>query len=121
MVAPSAHLWIVSTEEAAVPRKLECNCDNAMDSHHSWSSNSRWVVFSTKRMSPLFSRPHLAFVGADGRCGKPFVLPQRDPTFYDSQLLTYTIPTLATGPVPVSQAALVKAIKSEHHRDLQLP
>jgi hypothetical protein len=87
----------------------------------SWSSNSRWVVFSTKRMSPLFSRPHLAYVGADGRCGKPFVLPQRDPTFYDSQLLTYTIPTLATGPMRVSQAALVRAIKSEHHRDLQLP
>jgi hypothetical protein len=101
-------------------RKLEINSPEC-ESWLSWSSNSRWVVFSTKRMSPLFSRPHLAYVGADGRCGKPFVLPQRDPTFYDSQLLTYTIPTLATGPVRVSQAALVKAIKSEHHRDLQLP
>lgn len=101
-------------------RKLEISSSES-ESWLSWSSNSRWVVFSTKRMSPLFSRPHLAYVGADGRCGKPFVLPQRDPTFYDSQLLTYTIPTLATGPVPVSQAALVRAIKSGHHRDLQLP
>jgi hypothetical protein len=101
-------------------RKLEINSPEC-ESWLSWSSNSRWVVFSSKRMSPLFSRPHLAYVGADGRCGKPFVLPQRDPTFYDSQLLTYTIPTLATGPVPVSQAALVRAIKSGHHRDLQLP
>jgi hypothetical protein len=101
-------------------RKLEISSPGAV-SWLSWSSNSRWVVFSTKRMSPLFSRPHLAYVGADGRCGKPFVLPQRDPTFYDSQLLTYTLPTLATGPMQVSQAALVRAIKNKHHRDLQLP
>jgi len=102
-------------------RKLDEINSPECESWLSWSSNSRWVVFSTKRMSPLFSRPHLAYVGADGRCGKPFVLPQRDPTFYDSQLLTYTIPTLATGPVPVSQAALVRAIKNKHHRDLQMP
>jgi hypothetical protein len=101
-------------------RKVEISSPEC-ESWLSWSSNSRWVVFSTKRMSPLFSRPHLAYVGADGRCGKPFVLPQRDPTYYDSQLLTYTMPTLATGPMRVSQAALVRAMKNEHHRELQLP
>ena len=102
-------------------RKLDEINSPECESWLSWSSNSRWVVFSSKRISPLFSRPHLAYVGADGRCGKPFVLPQRDPTFYDSQLLTYTTPTLAIGPVPVSQAALVRAIKSKHHRDLLAP
>lgn len=101
-------------------RKLDINSPEC-ESWLSWSSNSRWVVFSSKRLSPLFSRPHLAYVGADGQCGKPFVLPQRDPTFYDSQLLTYTIPTLATGPLQVSQAALIRAIKKEQHRDLILP
>lgn len=101
-------------------RKLEINSSEC-ESWLSWSSNSRWVVFNSKRMSPLFGRPHLAYVGADGRCGRPFVLPQRDPTLYDSQLLTYSVPTLATGPMRVSQAALVRAIKSKQHRDLQLP
>jgi hypothetical protein len=69
----------------------------------------------------LFNRPYLAYVGADGRCSKPFVVPQRDPTYYDSLLKTYTIPTLATGPVTVPQRELVKAIKSARKRVLVMP
>ena len=70
------------------------------------------MVFSSKRTSPLFNRPYLAHVSADGRCGKPFILPQGDPEYYDSQIKTYTIPTLATGPVTVPQRDLVQAIKA---------
>jgi hypothetical protein len=101
-------------------RKLELNSPEC-ESWLSWSSNSRWVVFSSKRHSPLFNRPYLAYVGADGRCSKPFVVPQRDPTYYDSLLKTYTIPTLATGPVTVPQRELVKAIKSARKRVLVMP
>src|SRR5260221_126752 len=57
------------------PRKLELNSDEC-ESWLSWSSNSRWVVFSSKRISPLFNRPHIAYVAADGHCGKPIILPQ---------------------------------------------
>jgi hypothetical protein len=78
-------------------------------------------VFSSKRNSPLFNRPYLAYVAADGRCGKPFILPQRDPEYYDSQINTYTIPTLATGPVTVPQRDLVQAIKAGGKRALILP
>ncbi len=83
-------------------RKLELNSPEC-ESWLSWSSNSRWVVFSSKRVSPLFNRPFLAHVSADGHCSKPFILPQSDPAYYDSSLKTYTIPTLATGPLSVPQ------------------
>jgi len=101
-------------------RKLELNSD-ACESWLSWSSNSRWVVFSSKRISPLYNRPHLAYVSPTGECGKPFVLPQRDPEYYDSLLKTYTIPTLAKGPITIPQKDLIQAIKSTQRRSLILP
>jgi hypothetical protein len=101
-------------------RKLELNSDQC-ESWLSWSSNSRWVVFSSKRISRLYNRPHLAYVAANGECGKPFILPQSDPEYYDSLLKTYTIPTLATGPITIPQGKLVEAIKSTQRRSLVLP
>ena len=37
-------------------RRLDINSDQA-ESWHSWSSNSRWIVFSSKRLDGLFARP----------------------------------------------------------------
>ncbi len=101
-------------------RKLPLNSSEC-ESWLSWSSNSRWVVFSSKRLSPLFNRPYLAYVAPDGTCGKPFIVPQRDPRYYDSLLRTFTIPTLAVGPVTVPERRLVEAIEATDSRSLTLP
>lgn len=101
-------------------RKLELNSSEC-ESWLSWSSNSRWVVFSSKRISPLFNRPHIAYVATNGICSKPFILPQEDPEFYDSLLKTFTIPTLAKGPITVPESDLVYAIKHSGHRPLSMP
>lgn len=101
-------------------RKLELNSPQC-ESWLSWSSNSRWVVFSSKRVSPLFNRPHLAYVAANGVCGKPFIVPQSDPAYYDALLRTYTIPTLSMGPVTVPQSKLVDAIKNWGHSSFVMP
>ena len=101
-------------------RKLELNSSEC-ESWLSWSSNSRWVVFSSKRISPLFNRPHIAHISPNGECSKPFILPQEDPEFYDSLLKTYTIPTLAKGPITVAESDLVYAIKHSGHRPLHMP
>lgn len=103
-----------------VYRKMEINSTEC-ESWHSWSSNSRWIVFSSKRGNPLFSRPYLAYVDEDGHFSKPFLVPQRDPAFYDSYLKTYTIPTLATGPFVVDERQLVEAIKTANHPPLSMP
>jgi len=101
-------------------RKLELNSSEC-ESWLSWSSNSRWVVFSSKRISPLFNRPHISYVSPDGHCSKPFILPQEDPEFYDSLLKTFTIPTLAKGPITVPESELVDAIKHSGRRPLKMP
>lgn len=101
-------------------RKMEINSSEC-ESWHGWSSNSRWLVFSSKRGNPLFSRPYLAYVDENGQFQKPFLVPQRDPAFYGSYLKTYTIPTLATGPITVSQRQLVAAIKTAGQPPLAMP
>jgi len=83
------------------------------DSWHCWSSNSRWIVYSSKRQNGLFARFYICYVDPEGRDHKPFVLPQKDPFFYDTYLKTYNVPELVTGPVTAGQHALVRAILSE--------
>jgi dipeptidyl aminopeptidase/acylaminoacyl peptidase len=89
--------------------RLEINSDQA-DSWHSWSGNSRWVVFSSKRIDGLFARPHFSYVNEQGEFQKPFVLPQEDPAFYDSFLKTFNVPEFMEGPVTVTQRELGEAI-----------
>jgi len=101
-------------------KQLSLNSD-ACESWLSWSANSRWVVFSSKRLSPLMNRPFISYVGPDATCSKPFVLPQCDPEFYDSLLSTYTIPTLAIKPVTVPQRELIDAIKNADKPELTMP
>jgi hypothetical protein len=92
-------------------RRLECNSD-AADSWHCWSSNSRWFVFSSKRDNGLLARPYFCYLDASGREHKPFVLPQKDPAFYDTWLKTYNVPELVTGPVTATQEELARAVLS---------
>jgi hypothetical protein len=72
------------------------------DSYHSWSSNSRWFIFASKRMDGVFSRLFISYLDQEGNASKPFLLPQKDPTFYDRYVMNYNVPELITGPVKTS-------------------
>jgi hypothetical protein len=58
----------------------------------------------------LFTRPFISHVDAEGRASKPFLLPQRDPTFYESCYHVYSVPELIAGPVTVDSKALARAV-----------
>ena len=76
----------------------------------SWPAGS---PFSSKRRGGLFTRCYLSFVDETGRAHKPFLVPQRDPEFYDSLLKTVSVPELITGPVPVTAEILTQAVVSD--------
>ncbi len=75
----------------------------ASDSWHAWSKNGRWVVFSSKRMDELCSRPHFAYFDEKGNFHKPFVLPQKDPEFYQADNWNFNLPVLVDGKVEIDR------------------
>ncbi|MHC1768655.1 MAG: TolB family protein [Verrucomicrobiia bacterium] len=91
-------------------RRLDINSDEA-DTWHSWSSNSRWVVFSSKRIDGLFARPYLSYVDDRGVFHKPLVLPQENAGFYGYCLNTFNVPEFMRGPVTARERDLVRAIR----------
>jgi hypothetical protein len=106
----SADICLMDLETRAW-HKLPINSERA-DTWHSWSSNGRWLVFSSKRGNGLLARPHFTHVDTDGTVSKPFVLPQRDPGFYDAFLRTYNVPELVVEPVPLRGEDLARAVRS---------
>ena len=102
------HLLDLNTRQHS---RLACNSPRC-DSWHSWSSNSRWIAFASKRRDGMFARIYLSHVDEAGRAGKPLVIPQEDPTYYDSLIKTYNVPELVRGPVDVKRRALVRAAVS---------
>ena len=87
LVEPTADLWIISTEPGSYARELECNYDYAMDSHHSWSSNSRWLLFSSKRDGGIFARVYLTEIDEEGHASPPVELPAAD-----DPMMCYNVP-----------------------------
>ena len=93
-------------------KKLEMNSDWA-DSFHSWSRNSKWFVFSSKRQDGLLTRPYFSYIDSLGVASKAFVLPQEDPLNEESSLDVYNVPELTGEPIRERPQALSKAAFEE--------
>ena len=91
------------------------------DSWHSWSSNSRWIAFSSKRRGGLFTRTYISYIDDKAKMHKPFIMPQKDPEFYDSFVKTYSVPELITGPVKVEPIRLGRAARSTDRIQVDIP
>ncbi len=107
---PSSDLYLMDLATRRY-HKLAVN-SRFSESWHSWSSNGRWIAFSSKHEGGLFTRTYFSHVDGEGTASKPFVLPQRDPTYYDSLLETYSVPELVTGPISVSGSMLAHAARA---------
>lgn len=80
--------------------KLACNSDQT-DSFHSWSSNGRWFVFSSRRRDGFLSRPYFCYFNRKGLVSKPVLMPQKDPSFYDTFIKNYNVPEMMQAKVEV--------------------
>jgi dipeptidyl aminopeptidase/acylaminoacyl peptidase len=103
----SANLYLLDLQTGRW-KKLNINSDRA-DSFHSWSSNGRWIVFSSKRDDGLFTRPYFSHVDSLGNATKPFVLPQEDPLFYETFMEVFNVPEFTKDPIHISPQILAKA------------
>jgi hypothetical protein len=92
--------------------KMSLNSDET-ESYHCWSSNGKWLVFSSKRGDGLTARPYFAWFGSPEDVGKPFVLPQKDPALYGRMILTFNKPEFLTGKIMEGPRDFEKASKKE--------
>jgi len=79
------------------------------ESYHSWSSNGKWLIFSSKIGDGLTARLYISFVDYNGKTLKPFVLPQKDAKFYNGFIKTFNIPEFAQTDISFNPGKIRKA------------
>ena len=83
------------------------------ESYHSWSSNGRWVIFSSRRDDGTFTRPFIAHIDAEGNATRPFELPMSRPDAHRLSMKSYNIPEFMRGPVTITPQTFADILKGE--------
>ena len=117
---PEADLWMLDLRTNQLRELTEVNSDNT-ESYHSWSSNSCWFVFSSRRDDGLYTRPYIAGINDRGEISKPFMLPQKDPgTFYDRLIYSYNVPEFITASVSANPNEIEKLARKPDRKSPSL-
>ena len=87
----------------------EANSDDA-DSYHAWSSNGRWIAFSSRRNDGNFTRVFFSYFDKQGKARKAFMLPQADPEEDVLLLKSYNVPELTREPIHFTREDLARAV-----------
>lgn len=107
-----ADLWLTDLQ-TGISGPMEAFNSEDVESWHCWSSNGRWMVFSSRRDDGLYTRPYIGYVDENGKARKPFLLPQKDPAdFYSYLMMSYNLPDFTLAPAKVSKRRLADALRS---------
>lgn len=107
-----ADLWMLDFQTGEVRSMQEFNSPDT-ESYHSWSSNGRWVVFSSRRDDGIYTRPFIAHIDKDGKGTKPFELPCADPDYHRQFMKSYNIPEFMRGPVTIRPQEFADVLKRD--------
>ena len=111
-----ADLWLLDLATGESRPMKGANSEDT-ESFHNWSTNSRWLVLSSRRDDGLFTRPYFCHVDEKGKVAKAFMLPQRNPrSFYRSRFLSFNVPDFITAPTRFDSRQAAKAINSEYRK-----
>ena len=111
-------LWMMDLTDRSVRRLDELNSPE-VESYHSWSSNGKWVIFSTRREDGAYTRLYIAHLEDNGTFSKPFALPQRDPDFSSSFMYSYNIPEFMKEPVHIGPKQFASFISGTQTTQVQ--
>ena len=107
-----ADLWIIDLKTGEARPAEELNSPDT-ESYHSWSSNGRWVVFSSRRDDGNFTRPFIAHIDENGKGSRPFELPCADPDYHRQFMKCYNIPEFMRGPVTIKPQDFADVLKGD--------
>lgn len=96
-----SELYLFDLKEGTKRYASELNSPFA-ESYHSWSTNGKWIMFSTRREDGIHTRIYFSHFDGNGHFSKPFALPQRDPDHSKEFLYAYNIPEFMTEPVHIT-------------------
>lgn len=105
-------LYNLRLDTGVMENMSEVNSDES-DSFHSWSSNGRWLLFSSRRTDGTYTRLYISYIDESGRGHRPFLLPQKDPQYYDYLQKSYNVPEFITGKISVSPYQLSRVARGE--------
>ena len=106
-----ADLYLADLQSREI-RPLQTLNSTDVESYHSWSSNGRWVVFSSRRDNGLYTQPYIAYMDENGQAHKPFLLPQRDIRHYDNLMKSFNIPEFVSGMVETDGYSISRTAKT---------
>ena len=115
-----ADLWLLDLATGE-NRLMEGANSKDTESFHNWSTNSRWLVLSSRRDDGLFTRPYFCHVDEMGKIGKAFMLPQRNSRrFYRGRFMSFNVPDFITGPTRFDSHQAAQAINNDYRKDFKV-
>ncbi|MGL5682083.1 MAG: TolB family protein [Marinifilaceae bacterium] len=84
---------------------------NFSDSYHKWSSNGKWLMFTSRRDDDWHSRLYFTYINEDGQSSKPFILPQNEFEVDYPQLFSYNVPQFLKNPIKEQPSTLARVMK----------
>ena len=112
-----ADLWLLDLATGESRTMTAANSEDT-ESFHNWSTNSRWLVLSSRRDDGLFTRPYFCHVDVDGAVTKAFMLPQRNPRqFYRDRFFSFNVPEFITAPVNFDSRQASRIINSDSRKN----
>ncbi len=109
----SADLWLLPLEGEATPQPLQSVNSEQAESYHTWSSDGRWILFSSRRDDGNYTRLYISYFDNEGHAHRPFRLPQHKSDDDDLLLRSYNAAEFLVQPVRASQQQLQQAIKAD--------
>ena len=112
-----ADLWLLDLQTGESRPMTAANSADT-ESFHNWSTNSRWLVFSSRRDDGLFTRPYFCHVDTAGTVSKAFMLPQRNPRrFYRDRFFSFNVPDFIIAPTRFDSRQASRIINVESRKD----
>ncbi len=108
----SGDLWVLDLATGKAHALTAANSTD-VESYHAWSSNGRWILFTSRRGDGNYTRLYMAYFDRRGRIHKPFLLPQEDPDHDQNLFKSYNTPEFLVRPVKADINTLTRGISRE--------
>ncbi|MDD6842237.1 MAG: hypothetical protein PUD67_00705 [Prevotellaceae bacterium] len=115
-----ADLYLLNLSTGESRPMIGANSDDT-ESFHNWSTNSRWLVFSSRRDDGLFTRPYFCHIDDKGTVSKAFMLPQRNPRrFYRERFFSFNVPDFIIAPTHFNSNKACRIINDERRKSFSV-